>query len=38
VGGAVHEARDRAYQLVTGQLARLAAGEPLLNAIDGRGY
>jgi phosphoglycerate dehydrogenase-like enzyme len=38
VGGAVHEARDRAYQLVSGQLARLAAGEPLLNAIDDRGY
>jgi phosphoglycerate dehydrogenase-like enzyme len=38
VGGAVYEARDRAYQLVSGQLARLAAGEPLLNAIDDRGY
>src|SRR6202035_4511663 len=38
VGGAVHEARDRAYQLVSGQLARLAAGAGLLNAIDDRGY
>jgi phosphoglycerate dehydrogenase-like enzyme len=38
VGGAVYEARDRAYKLVSGQLARLAAGEPLLNAIDDRGY
>ncbi len=38
VGGAIYQARDRAYRLVSEQLARLAAGEPLLNAIGGRGY
>jgi phosphoglycerate dehydrogenase-like enzyme len=38
VGGAIHQARDRAYRLVSEQLARLAAGEPLLNAIGDRGY
>ena len=38
VGGAIYEARDRAYKLVSEQLARLAAGEPLLNAIGDRGY
>ncbi len=38
VGGAVHQARERAYQIVREQLTRLAAGEPLLNAIGGRGY
>lgn len=38
VGGYVYEARDRAYRVVTEQLARLAAGEPLLNAIGNRGY
>jgi phosphoglycerate dehydrogenase-like enzyme len=38
VGGAVHQGRERAYQIVREQLARLAAGEPLLNAIGDRGY
>jgi phosphoglycerate dehydrogenase-like enzyme len=38
VGGAIYEARGRAYKLVSEQLARLAAGEPLLNAIGDRGY
>jgi phosphoglycerate dehydrogenase-like enzyme len=38
VGGAIYEARDRAYRLVSEQLARLAVGEPLLNAIGDRGY
>ena len=34
VGGAVDEARDRAYRVVSEQLARLAAGEPLRNIIE----
>jgi phosphoglycerate dehydrogenase-like enzyme len=39
VGGAVHYYRERAYQVVSEQLARLAAGQPLLNVIGGaRGY
>jgi hypothetical protein len=38
VGGAVHEVRERGYQVVAGQLARLAAGEPLRNVIGDRGY
>jgi phosphoglycerate dehydrogenase-like enzyme len=38
VGGAIHEVRERGYQVVAAQLARLAAGEPLRNAIGGRGY
>jgi phosphoglycerate dehydrogenase-like enzyme len=38
VGGAVYEARDRAYQVVSEQLARLAAGQPLRNVIESRGY
>ncbi len=38
VGGAVYESRERAYQVVSEQLARLAAGEPLLNVIGDRGY
>ena len=38
VGGAIHEVRERGYQVVAEQLARLAAGEPLRNAIGGRGY
>ena len=38
VGGAVREVRERGYQVVTGQLARLAAGEPLRNVIGDRGY
>ena len=38
MGGAIREIRDRGYQAVAAQLARLAAGEPLRNAIGGRGY
>ena len=38
VGGAVTEARDRAYAVVRDQLARYAAGEPLRNVIGPRGY
>jgi phosphoglycerate dehydrogenase-like enzyme len=38
VGGAVRAASDRAYSVVTAQLARLAAGEPLLNVIGANGY
>jgi phosphoglycerate dehydrogenase-like enzyme len=38
VGGAIFESRVRAYQVVSEQLARLAAGEPLLNVIGERGY
>jgi phosphoglycerate dehydrogenase-like enzyme len=38
VGGAVYEGRERAYRVVSEQLARLAAGQPLLNVIGGRGY
>ena len=38
VGGAVYEARDRAYRVVSEQLARLAAGKPLLNVIGSDGY
>lgn len=38
VGGAIYQARARAYRLVSEQLARLAVGEPLLNAIGDRGY
>ena len=38
VGGAITEARDRAYAVVRGQLARYAAGEPLRNVIGARGY
>jgi phosphoglycerate dehydrogenase-like enzyme len=38
VGGAVRASRDRAYSVVTAQLARLAAGEPLLNVIGADGY
>ena len=39
VGGAIGEdARKRAYRVVTAQLARLAAGEPLLNVIGSGGY
>jgi phosphoglycerate dehydrogenase-like enzyme len=38
VGGAVHAARERGYSVVTAQLARLAAGEPLLNVISANGY
>jgi phosphoglycerate dehydrogenase-like enzyme len=38
VGGAVEQARDRAYRVVTEQLARLADGQPLQNVIESRGY
>ena len=38
VGGAVSEARDRAYEVVIPQVARFAAGQPLLNVIGQRGY
>jgi phosphoglycerate dehydrogenase-like enzyme len=38
VGGAIYEARERAYRVVSEQLARLAAGEPLRNVIGDRGY
>jgi phosphoglycerate dehydrogenase-like enzyme len=38
VGGAIYESRDRAYQVVSEQLARLAVGEPLRNVIGNRGY
>jgi phosphoglycerate dehydrogenase-like enzyme len=38
VGGAVYEGHERAYQVVSAQLARLAAGQPLLNVIGDRGY
>ena len=38
VGGAIYEARERAYRVVSEQLARLAAGKPLLNVIGDRGY
>jgi phosphoglycerate dehydrogenase-like enzyme len=38
VGGAIREVRERGYQVVTEQLARLAAGEPLRNVIGPQGY
>jgi phosphoglycerate dehydrogenase-like enzyme len=38
VGGAIYESRERAYQVVSEQLALLAAGEPLRNVIGDRGY
>ncbi len=38
VGGAVIEARVRAYRVVRDQLLRYAAGEPLRNIIGPRGY
>jgi phosphoglycerate dehydrogenase-like enzyme len=38
VGGAVYEAIDRAYRVVSEQLARLADGQPLRNVIESRGY
>jgi phosphoglycerate dehydrogenase-like enzyme len=38
VGGAIFASRERAYKVVSEQLARLAAGEPLLNVIGERGY
>jgi phosphoglycerate dehydrogenase-like enzyme len=38
VGGAVTAARERAYAVVSAQLARYAAGEPLRNVISARGY
>ena len=38
VGGAVHGSRKRAFRVVSQQLARLAAGEPLGNIIGHDGY
>jgi phosphoglycerate dehydrogenase-like enzyme len=38
VGGAVRASRARAYEVVKDQLARLAAGQPLLNVIGAEGY
>ena len=38
VGGAVRASRTRAYRVVKDQLARLAAGQPLLNVIGPDGY
>jgi phosphoglycerate dehydrogenase-like enzyme len=38
VGGAVRASRERAYEVVAAQLARLAAGQPLLNVITAEGY
>jgi phosphoglycerate dehydrogenase-like enzyme len=38
VGGAVRDATGRAYRVVSEQLGRLAAGEPLLNVIGDHGY
>jgi phosphoglycerate dehydrogenase-like enzyme len=38
VGGTVYEGRGRAYKVVSEQLARLAAGEPLRNVIGAGGY
>jgi phosphoglycerate dehydrogenase-like enzyme len=38
LGGKVREGRDRAYRVVSEQLARLAAGEPLRNVIGAGGY
>jgi phosphoglycerate dehydrogenase-like enzyme len=38
VGGAIYELRERAYKVVSEQLARLAAGESLLNVVGERGY
>jgi phosphoglycerate dehydrogenase-like enzyme len=38
VGGAVREAAERAYAIVTRQLARYLAGQPLENVIGDRGY
>ena len=38
VGGAVYEGRERSYRVVSEQLARLAAGEPLRNVIGDGGY
>ena len=38
VGGAVRASRKRAYEIVATQLARLAVGQPPLNAIGADGY
>jgi phosphoglycerate dehydrogenase-like enzyme len=38
IGGAIRGSRERAYTVVTAQLARLAAGQPLLNVIGSDGY
>jgi phosphoglycerate dehydrogenase-like enzyme len=38
VGGAIYKSQDRAYKVVSEQLARLAAGKPLRNVIGDHGY
>jgi phosphoglycerate dehydrogenase-like enzyme len=38
VAGAIRSANERAYSVVTAQLARLAASQPLLNVIGPEGY
>jgi phosphoglycerate dehydrogenase-like enzyme len=38
IGGAVRQARDRAYQVIAAQVTRYAAGQPLANVIRERGY
>jgi phosphoglycerate dehydrogenase-like enzyme len=38
VGGAVRQARHRAYEVIAAQLTRYAAGQPLENVIGPRGY
>ena len=38
IAGAIRDSRDRSYSVVTAQLARLAAGAPLLNVIGADGY
>ncbi len=38
VGGAVRQGRERAYEIIVGQVARYAAGQPLENVIGARGY
>jgi phosphoglycerate dehydrogenase-like enzyme len=38
IGGAVRQARDRAYEIIIPQIARYVAGQPLRNVIGPRGY
>jgi phosphoglycerate dehydrogenase-like enzyme len=38
VGGAIGQARGRAYEVIARQLARFAAGQPLQNVIGPQGY
>jgi phosphoglycerate dehydrogenase-like enzyme len=38
IGGLINDTRQRAYTIVSAQLARYAAGEPLQNVIGARGY